>query len=74
LRFVGAPQASTSRPASMQTIKRKYLDILIPLFAGWKSAQIIHLVTCFTISYFVVWPFWLRLYLLGQRLPTLPRR
>jgi hypothetical protein len=39
LRFVGAPHASTSRPASMQTIKRKNLDTLIPLFAGWKSAQ-----------------------------------
>jgi hypothetical protein len=43
LRFVGALQASTNRPVRMHAIKRKNFDILIPLFAGWKSAPIIHL-------------------------------
>src|SRR5690242_16991179 len=47
LRFVGAPQASTSTPIRTHPIKRKNLDIEFSLFVGWKSAPIIHLFPVF---------------------------
>jgi hypothetical protein len=37
LRFVGAPQASTSRPVRMHTIKSKNLDILILPVCGMEE-------------------------------------
>jgi hypothetical protein len=50
----------------MHTINRKNFDIEFSLFVGWKSAQIIHLVTCFAINYFVLSPICLTLCALDQ--------
>ena len=37
-------QASTRRPVKRHNIKRRDFDIIVLRFAGWQSAQIIHLV------------------------------
>ena len=44
LRFVSdLAQASTRRPVKIHNIKRRDFDIIVLRFAGWQSAQIIHL-------------------------------